>query len=243
MEGSYEPPTPPAPSIADLQAQLAALATELQRVTQLNSQLQAQTQLPKGPPTETPKEAEELTAVLANISTHTTKELAKQSLYIPEKDRLSGPDNFQQWFQAITIQFTALQLDDFVTDPVGVTAKLTKPQKAAVLLTLRNTLKPDPLATIAYENDPGIVFTRLNTQYSPVQSTLRTELYKEFHRIQYDGSTGLVDFNAKFNTLANRLRGLGSIIEEIDQLNFYFDIMEPHFPQWAERSRAALRHD
>ncbi|KAK4205991.1 hypothetical protein QBC37DRAFT_249829, partial [Rhypophila decipiens] len=66
---------------------------------------------------------------------------------------------------------------------------------------------------------------------------------KEFHRLQYDGSMGLVAFNSNFNTLSTRLKSLGSVIQEIDQLNFYFNIMEPHFPQWAERSRAARRHE
>ncbi|KAM7182561.1 hypothetical protein V8F33_014218, partial [Rhypophila sp. PSN 637] len=218
------------------------MAAELQRVNQLNGQLLEQVTTSEESQSDL-KKTSELKAALADISIHTTKELAKQSLHIPEKDRLSGPDNFQQWLQAISIQFTALQLEEFITDPIGTTAKLTKPQKAAVLLTLRNTLKSEPLATIAYETDPGVVFTRLHTQYAPIQSTLRTELWKEFHRLQYDGSMGLVAFNAKFNTLATRLKGLGSVIQEIDQLNFYFDIMEPHFPQWAERSRAALRHE
>jgi len=42
------------------------------------------------------------------FSALTVKKLAKQSLSLPEKQYLSGPKNYQQWFQALSIQFRAL---------------------------------------------------------------------------------------------------------------------------------------
>jgi hypothetical protein len=89
-----------------------------------------------------------------DFSALTTKELAKQSLNLTEKQRLSGPENYQQWYQAVSIQFRALQIPEFLENPDRVSALLTDPQKAALLLTLRNTLKEGPLSTIAFETDP-----------------------------------------------------------------------------------------
>ena len=50
-----------------------------------------------------------------------------------------------------------------------------------------------------------------------------------------------MDFNATFNTILSRLRGLGVEIAEIDQINHYFNVLERHFPQWAERCKSLLR--
>src|SRR5512140_857730 len=173
----------------------------------------------------------------------TVKELAKQSLQLNDRQRLQGPENYQQWHQAISIQFRALQIPEFLDHPHAVNSRLSDPQKAALLLTLRNTLKEGPLATIAFETDPAVAYLRLQQQYSPAQSTLRHRLYNEFHSLQFDGSLSIVDFNAKFNTLATRLNALGAGIAESDQINHYFSILEGSFPQWSERNRALLRRE
>ncbi len=144
-----------------------------------------------------------------DFSTLTLKELAKQSLNLAEKQRLSGPENYQQWYQAISIQFRALQIPEFLTDPDGVSTRLTDPQKAALLLTLRNTLKEGPLSTIAFLTEPAEAFKLLRAQYAPAQASLRDSLYREYHNVRFDGSTTIVDFNARFNTLVNRLRAPG----------------------------------
>ena len=166
----------------------------------------------------------------SDFSSITVKELAKQSLNLAEKQRLSGPENYQQWFQAISIQFRALQIPEFLQDPDSISGRLSDPQKAALLLTLRNTLKDRPLATIAYETNPAIAFKRLKLQYSPALLVLREDLYRQFHSLQFDGSTTIVDFNATFNTILSRLRGLSIKITKIDQINYYFNVLERYFP-------------
>jgi hypothetical protein len=181
--------------------------------------------------------------VASDFSSITVKELAKQSLNLAEKQRLSGPENYQQWYQAISIQFRALQIPEFLEDPDLVSGRLSDLQKAALLLTLRNTLKDGPLATIAFETDPTVAYKRLRLQYAPAQPVLRDELYREFHSLRFDGSTTVVEFNAKFNTIVSRLRGLGVEIAEIDQINHYFNVLESHFSQWAERCKGLLRQE
>ena len=52
-----------------------------------------------------------------------------------------------------------------------------------------------------------------------------------------------MDFNARFNTLLARLSALGVKIAEIDQINHYFNVLESHFSQWAERCKGLLRQE
>ncbi|KAK4205870.1 hypothetical protein QBC37DRAFT_245310, partial [Rhypophila decipiens] len=95
-----------------------------------------------------------------------TRELAKQSLNLTEKEKLTGPDNYQAWIQGLSIQYRALGIPRFLEDPVGVSQSLNDPQKAALLLTIRNTLKEGPLSTIAYETDPAVALNTLINQYA-----------------------------------------------------------------------------
>ncbi|KAM7182542.1 hypothetical protein V8F33_014231 [Rhypophila sp. PSN 637] len=143
------------------------------------------------------------------FSTLTVRELAKQSLTLAEKDRLSGPENYNQ----------ALQIPDFLAKPAEVSNRLPDPQKAALLLTLRNTLKEGPLNTIAYETDPAVAFTRLKAQYEPTQLALRTKLLQADNDLKFNGGLTIVDFNAQFNTPIARLRGLGVEFAQQDQLS------------------------
>lgn len=161
----------------------------------------------------------------------TARELAKQSLQLPEKSKLTGPNNYQQWLQAISIQLRALNIGDFLKAPLVTTLPLNDPERAALLLTLRNTIKEGPLATIAFEVDPAEAFLRLQAQYAPQQTVLRNELYSQFHSLKFDGSTSVVDFNALFNTLVSRLSTLKVEIQDEEQLSVYFAALEAHFPQ------------
>ena len=58
-----------------------------------------------------------LVPVYDEFSSLTVKELAKQLLNLAKKQRLLGPENFQQWYQAISIQFKALQIPEFLENP------------------------------------------------------------------------------------------------------------------------------
>lgn len=63
---------------------------------------------PVSPPVTTAPPAPTATTVLivptpSDFSSITVKELAKQSLNLADKQRLSGPENYQQRFQAISI--------------------------------------------------------------------------------------------------------------------------------------------
>ena len=154
------------PTLENLQHQVNALSSQLQQVLTLLQRAPALQQPNPTPASPTPAPpapaAPQPTAPSpSDFSSLTIKELAKQSLNLAEKQRLSGPENYQQWHQAISIQFRALQIPEFLDDPGSVSGRLSDPQKAALLLTLRNTLKDGPLATIAYETDPAEAYKRL----------------------------------------------------------------------------------
>ena len=159
----------------------------------------------------------------------TTKELAKKSLNLAEKQKLSGPDNYQHWYQAISIQFRALGIPTFLQNPDPISASLSDAQKAVLLMSIRDTLKDGPLSTITFETDPRTAYKHLVRQYAPTQTTLQDTLYRDYHNLRFDGSLTVVDFNAKFNTLVFQLRTQGVNIEEIDQINHYFNVLESHF--------------
>ena len=186
-------------------------------------------------PVPTPKPSEAITAL-------SMRELSRQSLALPEKAKLTGPENYSQWLQAVNIQFTALGYDTFTTTPAAACETLSTAHQALLLMTIRNTLQEGPLSTISNLTSPVEAFTNLKTQYGPSQGQLREQLYKEFHALHFDGSLSIVDYNAHFNTLVQRL-GLANVaIQEVDQLNHYFNTLEAQFPSWVERCKAVVRH-
>jgi hypothetical protein len=171
-----------------------------------------------------------------DFSVLAAKELAKQSLTLPTEQKLVGPENYEQWLQAVTIQFTALDIPHFVSDPETLVAGCTISARAGLLLVLRRTIADGPLATISYITDPAIAFRKLQQQYQPGAIAHRALLYSEFHSIQYTQGT-IVDFNAKFLALISRLKGLGVNLATQDCINQYFKALQQHFPQWVERAR------
>jgi len=115
------------PTLQSLQGQINAMAGQLQQVLGMLQNLALPAQRPPQPPvapqppmapqppvapqpSQPPVTPIPAAPVLpANeFSALTVKELAKQSLNLTEKQRLSGPENYQQWYQAISIQFRAL---------------------------------------------------------------------------------------------------------------------------------------
>jgi uncharacterized phage infection (PIP) family protein YhgE len=54
------------------------------------------------------------------LSGSVVKELSKKVYTFPEAYKLTGPENYDQWLQAVTIMFRALGLPGFVDDPESV---------------------------------------------------------------------------------------------------------------------------
>jgi hypothetical protein len=163
------------PTLQGLQNQINALSSQLERLFAVLQSTQQQPVAPEpAPPIQPSSEPTQPNPVPVqptatapaearkdDFSSLTVKELAKQSLNLAEKQRLVGPENYQQWFQAISIQFRALQIPEFLDNPSLVSSRLSDPQRTALLLTLRNTLREGPLETIAFETNPAVTYSRL----------------------------------------------------------------------------------
>ena len=97
------------PTLENLQQQVTALSSQLQQVLTLLQKapaLQQPNPVPPAPaptPAPTATTAPTIVPTPSDFSSITVKELAKQSLNLADKQRLSGPENYQQWFQAISI--------------------------------------------------------------------------------------------------------------------------------------------
>jgi hypothetical protein len=64
-----------------------------------------------------------------------TKELNKKIYTFPESYRLKGTENFDQWKQGLAIQFRALGLPKFITNP-SITRALSDLDQAIILILL-----------------------------------------------------------------------------------------------------------
>ncbi len=71
------------------------------------------------------------------------KDFNKRVYKFPETAKLQGPDNFDQWKQALEIQFRALGLPEFLTNP-AIAHRLSDPDQAIVLMMLKDSLTEGP---------------------------------------------------------------------------------------------------
>ena len=136
----------PGLSLHGLQAQINNIEDRLQQVIALLQHQASQApqvsqarQAPPAPPVPTPvpepsPAPEPPRHSVADICALSPKEIAKQSLNFTEKQRLSGPENYQQWHQAIAIQFRAFQIPGFLENPDSINTLLTDAQRAALSL-------------------------------------------------------------------------------------------------------------
>ena len=90
------------PTLENLQQQVTALSSQLQQVLTLLQKapaLQQPNPVPPAPaptPAPTATTAPTIVPTPSDFSSITVKELAKQSLNLADKQRLSGPENYQQ---------------------------------------------------------------------------------------------------------------------------------------------------
>lgn len=170
-----------------------------------------------------------------------TKELTKKASQIPESFKLVGTENYDQWFQALSIMFRAIGLPGFISDP-SVADSWDDKAQAVLLSLLRDSLTEGPQALIAWETKPTKAFKALKNQYSIAPDIQRGYLYHEFHSLSYSGFEGsITEFNAKFNGLLAKLVLTKVEIEPVDQINRYLNALEGVFPVWTERIRSNIR--
>ena len=109
---------------------------------------------------------------------------------------------------------------------------LNDSEQAILLMLLRDSLKANPQATIAWIQSPKEAYILLGEQYSYSLGLQRDSLYRDFHSLTFSGHpSNLAAFNAKFNSLISKLQLAGATVEPIDQINQYLAALEKAFPQ------------
>ncbi len=112
------------------------------------------------------------------------KDFNKRVYKFPETAKLQGPDNFDQWKQALEIQFRALGLPEFLSNP-AIAHRLSDPDQAIVLMMLKDSLSEGPQAAITWYKSPAEAFNLLVKQYSYSAEVQRGYLYSRFHSLSF----------------------------------------------------------
>jgi len=93
------------------------------------------------------------------------KDFNKRVYSFPEGSKLQGPSNFDQWRQALAVQFRALGMPRFIEDP-SMARGLSDPDQAIILMLLRDSCTEGPQAAITWQRDPEQAYRLLTKQYS-----------------------------------------------------------------------------
>ena len=158
------------------------------------------------------------------------KELSKKVYSFPNLYKLQGPENFDQWKQALTIMFRTLVITQFITDP-NIRDTLSDADQAILLMLLKNSCSSGPQAALTWQTAPAAAYKLLVQQYSHSPELLRDSLSRQYQALNFSGYEGsLADFNATFNNVVARLILSGLNIDPVDKVNQYFKSLETVYP-------------
>src|SRR6266699_3481399 len=204
------------------------MLAELQNiVANLIQHLQGQQPPQQVPPD--PFKPLEPVVIQVGLNRDVVKELSKKVYSFLELYKLQGPENFDQWKQALTIMFRALGIAQFIMDPsIGDT--LPDADQAILLILLRDSCATGPQAALAWQTAPAVAYKLLIQQYSHSPKLLRDSLSRQYQALNFNGYEGsLADFNATFNNIVARLTLSGLNIDPIDKVNQYLKSLEAVF--------------
>ncbi len=124
-------------------------------VANLVQHLQEQQPLQQVPPD--PSKPLEPMVIQVGLNRSVVKELSKKVYSFPELYKLQGPENFDQWKQALTIMFRALGIAQFITDP-SIGDMLPDANQAILLMLLRDSCATGPQAALAWQTAPATAY-------------------------------------------------------------------------------------
>jgi hypothetical protein len=225
-----------------IEGNMSHLATAIEGISKALSspkEEKAPMEAPVPVPSQAPTQA--TGGLSAAFNSSQIKELNKRVYSFPEAAKLKGAENFDQWKQALYIQFRAFGLPEFLVDP-SVARGLPDPEQAILLMLLRDSCTEGPQAAITWQKLPEEAYRLLVKQYSHSAEIQRGYLYNKYHSLKFQGYKGTLEaFNAEFNNLLARLALSGVEIAPIDQVNQYLQALKTTFPGWAERQRFNMR--
>ncbi len=154
------------------------------------------------------------------------KELSKKVYFFPDFYKLQGPENFDQWKQALTIMFRALGIAQFITDP-SIRDTLSDIDQAILLILLRDSYSSGLQTALTWQTVSATTYKLLVQQYSHLSKLLQDSLSRQYQALNFSSYKGsLTDFNATFNNVVARLTLSKLNIDLIDKVNQYFKSLE-----------------
>src|SRR6266699_1563537 len=221
------------------QQQFNMLAELQTTVANLVQHLQEQQPLQQVPPD--PSKPLEPMVIQIGLNKGIIKELFKKVYSFPKLYKLQGPENFDQWKQALTIIFRALGIVQFITDPnIGDT--LFDINQAVLLIFLRDSYAIGPQAVLIWQTTSAATYKFFIQQYSHSLKLLRDSLSWQYQALNFNGYKGsLTDFNTTFNNVVAHLTFSRFNIDFIDKVNQYLKSLEMVYPLWVKRQRSSFR--
>jgi hypothetical protein len=223
--------------LSDLQQQIASLSAIV--LGQQSTQSTAKIAEEKSPESTERIKPESLSRTA--LEEGLVKELSKRVYTFPESAKLIGPENFDQWKQALRIIFRALKLN-YLLDNFYLVRQLADSEQAVILLLLRESCTTGPQNAICWVQYPDEAWNILAKQYSLTISAQRDTYYRDLHALNLKTFKGtLTEFNAEFNSLLYKLENISVKIEMTEVINTYLKALELVYPQWTERLRSTVR--
>ncbi len=130
------------------QQQFNILAELQNTVANLIQHLQGQQSPQQVPPD--PFKPPEPVVIQVGLNKNVIKKLSKKVYSFPELYKLQGPENFDQWKQALTIMFRALDIAQFITDP-NIKDTLSDVDQVILLMLLRDSYATGPQIALAWQ--------------------------------------------------------------------------------------------
>jgi len=167
--------------------------------------------------------------IQVGLNEDVVKELSKKVYSFFELYKLQGPENFDQWKQALTIIFRALGIAQFITDP-NIRDTLSNTDQTILLILLKDSCTTGFQTALTWQTAPAATYKLFVQQYSHSSKLLRDSLSRQYQTLNFNHYKGsLTDFNATFNNIVAHLTLSKLNIDLIDKVNQYFKSLEAVF--------------
>ena len=151
----------------------------------------------------------------------------------PEKQYLSGPDNFEIWLQRVTLQMFAFgwkKGDD-------ISAK----DDARLAMHLSQIMEPQPWLHVNHLIKGTDMIEQLKVTYRGETSFAKAQAIRALGMIKMRKSESVVEFQARFDTLVMRVKAAGGHKADSELIDLYLCGVSDRFPWWVTAMRTMDR--
>lgn len=153
----------------------------------------------------------------------------------PEKQHLRGPDNFEVWFQRVTLQMIA-----FGWEPGS---QIAAKDDVRLAMHLSQIMESEPWLHVNHLRTGTEIIERLKASYRGDASVAKVEAIRELGQIRMRKSESVIDFQARFNDLARRVEAAGGHKDDDELTDLYLCGVIERFPWWVMAMRTLIRNN